>query len=144
MKAFWIAMWIGLVAPGLAGAQPEKSGPDAAKVEAAKHNGDADKKLTPARIRQIEAAYHALPKDALDGKQVETLPTDERFVRIDVSERIRSASFGHKTALLVPAGTVAHPSDPNTATEFYIEHGRSTNTPLRWFGPFSVEPPPTK
>jgi hypothetical protein len=48
---------------------------------------------------------------------------------VDVSERMRSASFGHTTVLLVPP----------SAQEFYVEWGRSTNRPPAWFGPFPVK-----
>jgi len=48
--------------------------------------------------------------------------------KIDVSSRIRSTSFGHKTWLvLAPDGT-----------RFWIEWGKSTNRPGALFGPFSI------
>jgi hypothetical protein len=76
------------------------------------------------------AAYHKLASEDIEAKRanlsVEKLAD---FTRIDVSARVRSASFGHKTTLLVaPDGH-----------EFYVEYGRSTNRPARLFGPFPLK-----
>jgi hypothetical protein len=120
MKAFWMALVLGIFLPRPGGAQGSKN-------------------LTAAKRKQVETAYHALAKQDLEKQKVDALPTNLLFVRVDVSEKIRSASFGHTTTLLVPAGEVAHPTDPNAATEFYIEYGKSTNAPIRWFGPFKLD-----
>jgi hypothetical protein len=74
-------------------------------------------------------AYHELKPNELETKKVETLPAGVQVVeRIDVSDKIRSASFGHTTTLLVVAG----------GKEFYVEYGKSTNKPAALFGPFPV------
>jgi hypothetical protein len=73
-------------------------------------------------------AYRKLTADQLTAKKIETPPKDAQ--RIDVSERIRSASFGHKTWLLVsPDGK-----------QYWVEYGASTNTKAALFGPFLVTP----
>ena len=61
-----------------------------------------------------------------------------RSSRIDVSDRIRSISFGHSTTLLVPAGVTGHPRNPSRARFFYVEYGVSTNAPGAIFGPFVI------
>src|SRR5258708_7366776 len=74
-------------------------------------------------------AYRKLTADQLSAKKIETPPKDAQ--RIDVSEKIRSASFGHKTWLLVaPDGK-----------QFWVEYGASTNSKAALFGPFLVTPP---
>ena len=78
---------------------------------------------------EVLAAFHALKADEIAQKKIETLPALE-FHRIDVSSKVRSSSFGHKTTLLVGAG--------ETVREFYVEYGRSTNRPAAHFGPFPL------
>ncbi|MGZ3425563.1 MAG: hypothetical protein ACXVCV_02890 [Polyangia bacterium] len=74
----------------------------------------------------VQSAYRKLTADQLSAKKIETPPKDAQ--RIDVSERIRSASFGHKTWLLVaPDGK-----------QFWVEYGASTNSKAALFGPFPV------
>ena len=71
-------------------------------------------------------AYRKLTAEQLSAKKIETPPKDAQ--RIDVSERIRSTSFGHKTWLLVtPDGK-----------QFWVEYGASTNSKAALFGPFLV------
>ena len=73
-------------------------------------------------------AYRKLTADQLSAKKIEAPPKDAQ--RIDVSERIRSASFGHKTWLLVaPDGK-----------QYWVEYGASTNSKAALFGPFLVTP----
>jgi hypothetical protein len=83
-------------------------------------------KLSPAAEKAVVAEYRQLPSKEIEGKPAAALPVGS-YARIDVSERIRSASFGHTTTLVVPL----HGSD------YYVEYGKSTNTPVRLFGPFS-------
>jgi hypothetical protein len=82
--------------------------------------------LSSAQVDSIKADYQKLPPAAVEAKKVETPPPDAN--KIDVSAKVRSASFGHKTWLVVsPDGT-----------QFWVEYGRSTNRPGALFGPFPV------
>lgn len=94
----------------------------------------AEKKveLTKAQQDAVIAAYHALKAPEPENKKIEKLPEHLELARIDVSPRIRSASFGHKTWLLVP----------KKAQKYFIEYGRSTNTAAALFGPFDVKTTP--
>jgi hypothetical protein len=74
----------------------------------------------------------------IERHRIAALPINARFVRIDVSDRIRSVSFGHTTTLLVPAGITGRPANPNRARFFYVEYGASTNAPGGIFGPFLI------
>ena len=83
--------------------------------------------LTSAQLDAAQAAYRKLPAKEVTAHKATTLPpADAR--RIDVSERIRSISFGHKTWLLVA---------PDGA-RFWVEYGPSTNFPAALYGPFAV------
>ena len=93
------------------------------------HAGDKKPALTTGEEEAVVAAYHALKSPEPQSRKIDQLPEGE-LQRIEVSERIRSASFGHRTWLLVPAG----------GKRFYVEYGRSTNTPAAFFGPFDVAP----
>jgi hypothetical protein len=76
------------------------------------------------------ASYHKLASTDLEAKRIASLPPDlDAWTRVDVSEKVRSASFGHTTTLLVS----------KAADTFYVEYGRSTNRPRRYFGPFPVQ-----
>jgi hypothetical protein len=86
--------------------------------------------LTQEQKQVVVAAYRALAADDLEAKKIDALPEGVPMTRIDVSEKIRSASFGHKTMLLVP---------PDAKT-FYVEYGKSTNRPGALFGPFDARP----
>ena len=80
----------------------------------------------------VRRAYGALPAAELLHKRLPHKPTSRRgFTEVDVSEKMRSASFGHTTSLLIPR--TAAPS------VFYVHHGRSTNAPEAYFGPFKLE-----
>ena len=85
-------------------------------------------KLTPEREKEAVAAYRKLAAADIDKARVASLPGGLQTVRVDVSEKMRSASFGHTTALLVPV----------KGNEFYVEYGRSTNKPGGLFGPFTI------
>ncbi|HTO96564.1 MAG TPA: hypothetical protein VMK66_05915 [Myxococcales bacterium] len=92
--------------------------------------------LDAGQVEAVKAAWQALGSAAVQAHPAAALPAGVEFERIDVSERMRSASFGHTTTLLVPlaradAGTGA-------ARQFWVEYGKSTNAPARLFGPFPV------
>jgi hypothetical protein len=59
------------------------------------------------------------------------------LARIDVTPRMRSASFGHTTTLIVPVPSADAGAAP---TQFWVQYGASTNAPARLFGPFSLTP----
>jgi hypothetical protein len=85
--------------------------------------------LTAAQLDTAKAAYHKLTPAEIEAKKA-TIQPPKDAQRVDVSERMRSASFGHKTFLLIaPDGT-----------KFWVEYGASTNTPAALYGPFSVTP----
>jgi hypothetical protein len=93
--------------------------------------------LPPEQEAAVRAAYEKLGSAGVESKPAATLPKRMRFHRIDVSEHMRSASFGHKTMLIVPVqradgGAVA-------PTQFWVEYGASTNNAARLFGPFPVD-----
>lgn len=76
----------------------------------------------------VQKAYQKLTPAELEAKKIVEPPKDA--TRIDVSAKIRSASFGHKTWLIIAPG----------GKQFWIEYGPSTNSKAALFGPFSVEP----
>ena len=84
---------------------------------------------TPEQRDAVVRSYRALTPEQIEAKKLGSAPFGTTFTRIDVSERIRSTSFGHATLLLVAPSVL----------EFYVEHGRSTNRPPAWFGPFLVQ-----
>lgn len=83
--------------------------------------------LNQAQLSTVKAAYHRLDSQAIESHQAKQKPPKD-VERVDVSERIRSASFGHTTTLLVPPG----------GHEFWVEYGKSTNRPGGLYGPFPV------
>jgi hypothetical protein len=84
--------------------------------------------LAPERRDAAIAAYRGLTGAEIEAHPIKALPSGLETVRVDVSARFRSASFGHSTTLLVPP----------TGREFYVEYGRSTNKPGGLFGPFTL------
>jgi hypothetical protein len=75
----------------------------------------------------VQKAYQKLSSAELESHKTKLPPKDAK--KIDVSSKIKSASFGHKTWLIVsPDGK-----------EFWVEYGASTNTPAGLYGPFTVE-----
>jgi hypothetical protein len=87
--------------------------------------------LTTAQVDAVKAAYHKLAATDIEAHEAKGAPPKDAH-RVDVSERMRSASFGHKTWLLVtPDGK-----------QFWVEYGKSTNRPGGLYGPFPVDPPP--
>lgn len=85
--------------------------------------------LTPQEREQAIKAYHALAPAVMRASKIDALPSGLAVTRVDVSARMRSASFGHTTTLLVPSG----------ARSFYVELGRSTNAPSSLYGPFPIK-----
>ena len=96
----------------------------------------AKTKLTKKRIDLLTTAYQDLIDPTITGQRIAALAADATFVEIDVSNPLRSASYGHTTAMLIPSGVTGRPSDPNLATSFYVRYGASTNRPGGVFGPF--------
>ena len=93
--------------------------------------------LPPGQEAAVRAAYEKLGSARVESRPARALPKGMKFHRIDVSEPIRSASFGHKTTLIVPVAGESGRSVPN---QFWVEYGASTNAPARLFGPFAVDP----
>jgi hypothetical protein len=83
--------------------------------------------LSPDEEKAVVAAYRKLSSQDIEQKRISALPPRVVLARIDINEKLRSASFGHRTTLLVPVG----------GRVFYVEYGRSTNAPGGMFGPFS-------
>jgi hypothetical protein len=84
--------------------------------------------LTTVQIDAVKASYKALDSQAVESK-VATAQPPKDAEKIDVSPRLRSASFGHTTTLLV-----AH-----DGKSYWVEYGRSTNRPGGTYGPFAVD-----
>jgi hypothetical protein len=85
----------------------------------------------------VRAAYEKLGSAAVEAKPASALPPGFTWHRIDVSDPVRSASFGHATTLAVPVARTDGGMDvPN---QFWVEYGRSTNNPARLFGPFPLD-----
>jgi len=81
----------------------------------------------------VQHAYQKLTPADMEAKKTTAKPPKDAH-KIDVSSKIRSASFGHKTWLWVA----------KDGKEFWVEYGRSTNTKAALYGPFSVETPATQ
>ena len=85
--------------------------------------------LSEAQIAAVKASYQKLTDT---DQHVATKKPPRNAEKIDVSPRIRSASFGHKTWLhIAPDGS-----------EFWVEFGKSTNKPGGLYGPFPVDSSP--
>ena len=78
----------------------------------------------------VQKAYQKLTQTDLDAKKTSARPPASAK-KIDVTEKVKSASLGHKTFLLVS----------DDGREFWVEFGRSTNTAAQLYGPFPVEEP---
>lgn len=78
----------------------------------------------------VQRAYQKLTPAQMEAKKTTAAPPKDAQ-RIDVSAKIRSASFGHKTWLWVA----------KDGKQFWVEYGRSTNTPAAMYGPFAVDDP---
>ena len=78
----------------------------------------------------VQRAYQKLTPTELEAKKTSARPPASAK-KIDVSEKIKSASFGHKTWIIVS----------EDGREFWVEYGRSTNTPAQLYGPFPVAEP---
>jgi hypothetical protein len=88
--------------------------------------------LTPAQVSAVKDHYLTLGSTAIEAKPVAALPAETKVERVDASARIRSASFGHKTTLLVelPQG--------GTPKQYWVEYGKSTNHAAALYGPFTM------
>ena len=85
--------------------------------------------LSEAQIAAVKASYQKLTDT---DQHVATKKPPRNAEKIDVSPRVRSASFGHKTWLhIAPDGS-----------EFWVEFGKSTNKPGGLYGPFPVDSSP--
>lgn len=84
--------------------------------------------LTAAQVSTVKAAYHKLGSQAVESHKATAQPPKDAQ-RIDVSPRMRSASFGHRTWLVVPPD----------GKQFWVEYGPSTNRPGALYGPFPVD-----
>jgi hypothetical protein len=89
----------------------------------------APRALSPDEAAAVKQHYMQLGSVAIEQKPCEALPSGVNVVRVDASSRIRSASFGHSTTLLV---------DANAPKRYWVEYGRSTNHPAALYGPFEV------
>jgi 3-methyladenine DNA glycosylase/8-oxoguanine DNA glycosylase len=85
--------------------------------------------ISPDQISAVKEHYLALGSTAIEAKP-SAAPDAAKVTRVDASQKIRSASFGHRTTLLVD---VAQP------THYWVEYGKSTNTPAAVYGPFDVK-----
>jgi len=86
-------------------------------------------KLSPDEAAAVKQSYLQLGSVAIEQKPCEALPSGVNVVRVDASSRIRSASFGHSTTLLV---------DADAPKRYWVEYGRSTNHPAALYGPFEI------
>ena len=89
----------------------------------------APPKLSPDEAAAVKQSYLQLGSVAIERKPCDAIPKDVSVVRVDASSRIRSASFGHSTTLLV---------DANAPKRYWVEYGRSTNHAAALYGPFEV------
>lgn len=87
--------------------------------------------LTAAQIAAVRSEYRKLTAAEVEAHPARRLPEAATFERVDASERMRSASFGHRTTLIVKV-------EGAVPVAFWVEYGKSTNHPPRLFGPFSL------
>jgi len=57
--------------------------------------------VTPAQVSAVKEHYLTLGSTAIEAKPVTTLPAETKVERVDASHQMRSASFGHKTTLVI-------------------------------------------
>ena len=88
--------------------------------------------LTTAQVDAVKTAYKELGDTVEQHVAKDQPPKDAE--KIDISPRLRSASFGHKTWLVVTPD----------AQKFWVEYGKSTNKPGGMYGPFPVATTGTK
>jgi hypothetical protein len=91
--------------------------------------------LSPAQIAAVKDHYNTHGTAGTEAKSPDSIPAGVAVQRIDVSLRIRSASFGHATILIVELPKAGQPP-----TRYWVEYGRSTNTPAALYGPFTIPP----
>jgi hypothetical protein len=112
------------------------------KTHKPKHSAPTEKPLTAAHQAKIMSIYNALQASGqLENKRAGGLPLGLRFKSLDVTPQMHSASFGHSSTILVPEGALSPDvkADPNTATQFYVQCGASTNRPGGIYGPFDIK-----
>jgi hypothetical protein len=110
---------------GEAGAPPPASAVDGGPAVR------VSRQLTEAQQQAFKARYRELGSEAIESRPAAELPEGD-LVPIDVSERMRSASFGAPKKLWVVMPAEGEPR------EFYVERGRATNRPRAVFGPFTL------
>jgi hypothetical protein len=88
--------------------------------------------VTPAQVSAVKEHYLTLGSTAIEAKPVTTLPAETKVERVDASHQMRSASFGHKTTLVIELPQSGAP------TRYWVEYGKSTNHPAALYGPFTV------
>ena len=85
--------------------------------------------LTDVQRAAALSAYKGLIPDAILAKPIKALPNGAAFASINPEQgRFRSASFGRSVTLLVS----------DNAKQFYVQYGRSTNSPAGIYGPFAL------
>ena len=91
--------------------------------------------VPPGAVTVTETVAVCEPGVPIEAKPAPALPEGVEFARIDVTPRMRSASFGHTTTLIVPVPSADAGAAP---TQFWVQYGKSTNAPARLFGPFPL------
>jgi hypothetical protein len=89
--------------------------------------------LMAAQVAAVKEHYLALGSQAVEAKPSQPIAADVKVARVDASDRIRSASFGHKTTLII-----AVPPAGQEPKQYWVEYGKSTNHPAALYGPFAV------
>jgi soluble cytochrome b562 len=86
--------------------------------------------LTAAQLDAAKASYHQMAATDVEAHKAADKPPKNAH-KVDVSPRMKSASFGHKTWLVITAD----------GAQFWVEYGKSTNAPAALYGPFAVTAP---
>jgi hypothetical protein len=81
----------------------------------------------------VKEHYQQLGSAAVEAKPCDAIPPGIAVARVDASSRIRSASFGHPTTLVVEV-----PRGGGRPSRYWVEYGRSTNHPPALYGPFEL------
>jgi len=89
--------------------------------------------LSEAQIAAVKEHYLALGSQAVEARPAQPIPAEVKVARVDASDRIRSASFGHKTTLVI-----ALPASGQEPKQYWVEYGKSTNRPAALYGPFAI------
>lgn len=97
-----------------------------------------DSGVTEAQKAAALSAFKASSSSVVESHKQQAPPSSSCCVVVDVSEPMRSASFGHTTQVLIPK----HQS--GSRFQYFIVYGNSTNRPGASFGPFEAHLPPQK